>query len=157
MDHPDGAKRFPVDGELGQHEPEALPEYAEIVAFFGHIAYVMPPLREVLAEHLRVAEGEMLPILLMEDVTAWLLNTFRTTGPDGRTLQLLSILDAGYHEASDQLRSVILLGFLERIPGFAGQTTDADGAGMLVRSGLGPTLSAVLAEVESWRDDSIGT
>ncbi len=155
MDDGQPRQRFPIDGELGLHEPEALPEYAEIVAFFGHIAYVMPPLRDVLGEHLKLAEGEVLPHLMMQDLMEWMLETFRTSGPNGRTHQLLSILDAGYREASDALRDVMIMGFLEHIPGYAGRVPDPEGLGSLVRAGLGPALSAVLVEVERWRGDSI--
>ncbi|WP_062201941.1 hypothetical protein [Demequina salsinemoris] len=157
MSEDHGTRRFPVDGELGLHEPEAHPDYAEIVAFFGHIAYVMPDVRGVLGEHLKLAEGEVLPTLMMQDLMSWLLETFRTVGPNGRTLQLFSILDAGYREASDALRDVMIVGFLEVIPGFAGRVPDPEMLGHLVRAGLGPVLSAVLVEVEGWRGDSIGT
>ncbi|WP_084126823.1 hypothetical protein [Demequina sp. NBRC 110054] len=157
MNPDDGAQRFPVDRELGLHEPEAHPDYAEIVAFFGHIAYVMPDLRGVLGEHLKLAEGEVLPHLMMQDLMDWLLENFRTVGPNGRTFQLFSILDAGYREASEALKDVMILGFLEHTPGFAGRVPDPEMLGHMVRAGLGPVLSAVLVEVEGWRGDSIGT
>ncbi|WP_084073375.1 hypothetical protein [Demequina sp. NBRC 110052] len=146
----DAHRRFPVDPHLGVHEPEAHPEYADVVAFFGHLAYTVAPLRGVLAAHLEQCEGEMLPTLLMQDITAWLLGELRG-GPSGRTMQVLQLLDEAYVAAPEALRSVMVIGFLEHIPGFAGASDDAEGLGVAVRAGLGPTLTAVLREVEGWR------
>jgi len=144
-------QRFPVDGAVGAYEPETHPDYAEVVAFFGHLAYNVEPLRPVLARHLLDSEGELLPHLLMSDVTDWLLRT-AAHGSTLRSNEALRTLEHGYVAGSEGLRSVMVASFLEQLPGFAGQTADPAGVGASVRSRLGPTMKNVLATIEQWRE-----
>jgi|GEM_PF-1643498 len=144
-------QRFPVDGAVGAHEPEAHADYAEVVAFFGHLAYNVEPLRPVLAQHLRDSEGELLPHLIMSDVTDWLLRT-AVHGATLRSNEALRTLEQGYVAGSEGLRSVMVVSFLEQLPGFAGQTADSAGVGASVRHRLGPTMRNVLATIEQWRE-----
>ena len=134
------------------HEPEARPSYAESFAFFGHLAYRVPELRDTLAQHLVDTEGEMLPHLLMEDVLVWILE--QLGGSAGRPSRLaLDILDDGYRNGSDALRSLVIVSFLEAIPGFDGDPSDPAGRGRVLRGALGPTLAGVLLKIESVRRD----
>jgi len=135
---------------VDQHEPEARPTYAETVAFFGHLAYRVPPLRQILARHLLETQGEMLPHLLMEDVLQWLLDDVGMgRSEDGRLA--LWVLDEGYRTGSEPFRHLLVVSFIEAIPGFAGDPFDAGGRGKKLRSALGPTLGGVLTELENYR------
>ncbi|PKQ26467.1 MAG: hypothetical protein CVT64_05165 [Actinobacteria bacterium HGW-Actinobacteria-4] len=138
--------------ELHPHEPEESPDYAELVAFFGHIAYIIPGLRPVLADHLREADGEMLPHLLMTDVLEWVCRESER-GMSAEAPVLFGALDRGYTDGSHAMRDLMVIAFLEHIPGFAGTVPDPTGVGPKVRAAMGPLMSAVLAEIESWRHD----
>lgn len=140
----------PDPRDVFQHEPEARPSYAEAVAFCGHLAYRVAPLREALAHHLVQTQGEMLPHMLMDDVLAWLLSQVGNgITADGRNA--LDVLDEGYRIGSDALRSLMVVSLLEALPGFDGEPNDAGGRGHALRIALGPTLSIVLAELEQHR------
>jgi hypothetical protein len=141
-----------MTSELTPHEPEESPDYAELVAFFGHIAYINPGLRSVLADHLREADGEMLPHMLMTDVLEWACQECEQ-GWSGQASVLFGALDHGYKEGSPAMRDLMVIAFLEHLPGFAGTVPDPTGVGPKVRAGLGPMMTAVLAEIESWRTD----
>lgn len=132
------------------HEPELRPEYAETFALFGHLAYKVKPLRNVLALHLYEVDGEMLPHVLMQDVLDWLLEQVNA-GPSGLVRTVLDILDAAYVDGSEDLQAVMVVSFLEAIPGFAGRADDAVLAGKALRMQLGPTLASVLAHIEQAR------
>lgn len=133
------------------HEPELRPEYAETFALFGHLAYKVKPLRQVLATHLRSVDGEMLPHVLMHDVLDWTLDQL-AVGPSAQTRAVLDALDNAYVDGSEDLQAVIVVSFLEAIPGFAGKAHDAAVAGNTLRMQLGPTLASVLAHVERARE-----
>lgn len=133
-----------------KHEPELRPEYAETFALFGHLAYKVKPLRDVLATHLREVNGEMLPHVLMHDVLDWTLEQL-ATGPNALTRAVLDALDNAYVDGSEDLQAVIVVSFLEAIPGFAGRPDDATVAGNALRLQLGPTLASVLAHIEHAR------
>lgn len=135
--------------DVFRYEPEARPTYAEVVSFFGHLAYRVPPLRDTLATHLRETEGEMLPHLLMDDVLEWLLDSVAEAPSD--LMEATAILDTGYTLGSEALRSLIVVSFLEALPGFDGAPTDPFGRGQAVRRTLGPVLTEVLAELEKHR------
>ena len=143
---------FINEDDIFAHEPEEYADYGETVAFFGHIAYLAPPLRDVLADHLREADGEMLPNLLMGDVTRWVLATFGPGGGDvAAAREVLQVLEDGYIDGSDGIRAVIVMSFLEALPGFNGKLDDTDGRGAVIRAALGPTLGRGLARLEQWR------
>jgi hypothetical protein len=138
--------------DLTHHEPEVRPEYAETVAFFGHIAYLVPGLRAVLAAHLRDSDGEMLPHLLMTDVLEWMVSEL-AQGATVHTPMLFAALERGYVDGSPALRDLMAITFLEHIPGFAGVVPDPTNVGGRFRAGLGPTLGAALWQMEAWRAD----
>lgn len=135
--------------DVFQHEPEARPAYAESVAFFGHLAYRVPPLRAALAKHLIDTHGEMLPHLYMEDVLEWLLDATDEATAD--LVEALAVLDTGYSLGSEAFRALIVVSFLEALPGFDGATTDPSGRGAELRRSLGPVLAGVLDELERHR------
>jgi hypothetical protein len=145
---PDDAQEAPQG--VKHHEPEARPSYAEAFAFFGHLAYRVPELRDTLAAHLRDTEGEMLPHLLMEDVLAWLLEQV-ATAPGKPSRMALDILDEGYRTGTEALRALITVSFIEAIPGFDGDPSDPGGRGRALRLALGQTLSLVLVNLEHQR------
>lgn len=145
---PEAVKR-PVD-DVGEHEPEARPAYAETVAFFGHLAYRVPALREILAKHLLDTQGEMLPHLFMEDVLDWLVAEGRAaTAKDVRLA--LRVLDDGYRDGSEAFRSLIVVSFIEAIPGARPGFADRGGRGEALRKALGPQLTAVVRELDRHR------
>jgi hypothetical protein len=135
---------------IESHEPEARPSYAEAFAFFGHLAYRVRPLRETLAAHLLETDGEMLPHLLMQDVLEWLLEQV-VTAPGQQSRTALDILDEAYRTGSDALRLLIVVSFVEAIPGFDGDPSDPGGRGRALRVALGPALSVELANLEQQR------
>jgi len=61
------------------------------------------------------------------------------------------VLEFGYRDGAQELRNVIMVSFLEQLPGFAGRPPGPMGIGAKVRNGLGPTLKAVLFDLEQWR------
>lgn len=138
-----------ADDDVFQHEPEARPSYAEAVAFFGHLAYGVPSLRDALAQHLLETQGEMLPHLFMEDVLEWLLGAVETSHDEAR--RALDILDMGYQHGSEAFRSLVVVSLLEAMPGFDGADTDPTGRGAQLRASLGRHLRDVLAELERHR------
>jgi hypothetical protein len=149
MDFDPEAMRRQAD-DVGEHEPEARPAYAETVAFFGHLAYKVPALRGTLAKHLLDTEGEMLPHLFMEDVLHWLVAEGRpATDKDVRLV--LRVLDEGYRNGSEPFRSLVVVSFIEAIPGFHRGFADAGGKGEALRKALGPALTAVAKELDRHR------
>ncbi len=144
-----GDEGSPDTHDVFDHEPEARPTYAETVAFFGHLAYRVPPLRETLARHLIETHGELLPHLLMDDVLAWLLDAVDAAPSD--LMEATHILDTGYTLGSEALRHLMVVSFLEALPGFCGQANDPSGRGKAVRRTLGPVLTDVLVELERYR------
>ena len=144
-----GNEGSPDTSDVFNHEPEARPRYAEIVAFFGHLAYRVPPLRETLAQHLVETQGEMLPHLLMDDVLEWLLDSVAEAPSD--LMEATQILDTGYTLGSEALRHLFVVSLLEALPGFGGASNDPFGRGAAVRRALGPVLTEVLVELERYR------
>jgi hypothetical protein len=92
----------------------------------------------------------MLPHLLMEDVLHWVLAEVGAgAGPE---VQLaLSVLDDGYLKGSEAFRELVVVSFIEAIPGFDGDPLDSGGRGRALRALLGPALGSVLTELERYR------
>jgi hypothetical protein len=95
-----------------------------------------PAIAALVATHL-ADHDEVLPHLLMADVTRWLL----AQGPEPG---VLAILEQHFAEGDEHVQDVIALSFLENLFG-----EDAP-----VRWALGPRLGAALRQIEDWKPDA---
>jgi hypothetical protein len=95
-----------------------------------------PAVAGVVATHL-ADHDEVLPHLLMADITRWLV-------ADGPQPAVLTILERHFTEGDEHVQDVIALSFLENLLG-------EDAA---VRWALGPRLAAALRQMEDWKPDA---
>jgi hypothetical protein len=95
-----------------------------------------PAIAALVATHL-ADHDEVLPHLLMADITRWLV----ARGPQPA---VLAILDRHFSEGDEHVQDVIALSFLENL---LGEDT-------VVRWALGPRLAAAFRRMENWRPDA---
>lgn len=97
-----------------------------------------PELDSVLQEHLG-DNDELLPHLLLGDVTRWL----EKSGPNAA---VLAVLEHHMAAGDDAVQNVVAASFLENL--VAGEPADD-----AIRAALGPRLRAELDAMESWTPD----
>jgi hypothetical protein len=96
-----------------------------------------PQLQILLDEHLEEQDGELLPYLLMADVSRWAQSTYPSD--PGTVGRVVDWLEAEYVHAEAAEKDLIGLGFVEAIP------YNPVGAPLLAR--LGPELTQVATEL----------
>lgn len=107
---------------------------SEGVAFVSNIANRIPALLPLLQEHLSDQSNEILPHVLMADITRWILSRVHDHGIKDEVVQkFVSALEEAFHGGSNQIDELIAASFLENLP-HAGQ------AGAEIRTLLGPRL-----------------
>jgi hypothetical protein len=105
------------------------------VALLGALAWQFPQLREVLDEHLRDNDGEILPHVVMADYERWAETALERSEPQLR--DFLKVLEDAYGSGDEQLQELISVSFLEHIP-------RPDERGSKLREIVGPKLQEQL-------------
>lgn len=112
-------------------------------ALMNRLTTEFPELEPLLQEHLVDQEGEMLPYLLMADVSRWAQEN-STQRPD-RVAQLMRWLEQEFAAGDGAIKDLIGVGFVEMLP----ETPKGDA----VLSLLGPMLREVAHDMnlfEPW-------
>lgn len=112
------------------------------VAFIGHVIYQFPELVPVLQEHLDDNNGELLPHLLMADITRWLVAAVEDSDKTFLIKAILAELERVYAERDedDKISELIAVSCLENLPR-PGEN------GAAIRCMLGPNLGKQLERI----------
>lgn len=108
------------------------------VAFVGALAHRFPALLSVLEEHLEEQRGEVLPHVLMGEVTRWLVAQFiGAGGSDVAIRDVLGFMEQAFNSGGEQVQELLAVSFLENLP-------RPGEPGSEIRSILGPSMQEEL-------------
>lgn len=119
---------------------------ASTVAFVGALCFNCPQLHPILAEHLRSNHGEVLPHILMWDISDWLIDRVARFGDaDLESRAVLDFCDAALASTilNDDLDTLIGVAIVESLR----QEGDA---GRKVIAMFGPRLRAETERQDNW-------
>lgn len=115
---------------------------AESVAFLGHLIHRFPELLPVLQDHIDDNNGELLPHLLIADITRWLVKRVDGANQTNVIEEILGELERAYAagDDDDKVSELIAVSCLENFP-------RPGERGAAIRGMVGPTLAKQLNRI----------
>jgi hypothetical protein len=112
------------------------------IALLDRLVESFPPLKPLFEERLADNFGEVLPHLLVADITRYIIDMSRDPVSDKEVRSLLGVLESEFATGDEDVQELLAVSFLENLP-------ESPQVGYELRKSLGPALSAELARMDS--------
>ena len=83
--------------------------------FVNELYEAVPSLTAIIDEHEEFFD-EVLPHIVMSDITRWSDQRLRERGPDAEVSCLLELLEIGMRDRGDEIAELVHVSFLENLP-----------------------------------------